>query len=432
MRIRIPRAAAVAGVVRKHLSGLSKVAAFGAFVVSSFTLLEKYSHLELTRERVEVKAILASRAPRSLADEANLYVPRPALEAALESYVRMSWSDMGSYLVVAGARGAGKTTLMRHVLSKLGGGVIVVPLKEMKGEKINLGQRVVQEALKGYAPQRQSLFGSSAASESDLQERLKWATEAYRRKHPEDKGWRPTIVFEVNESEDRDLLKNVCTLLKDLTHDEGLCHGVLVLSSSFAVAALPDDAGRRRFLRVGSFSREEASTRLDLVFAALPKEVASDAAVAETKARALALTTRPSLLGTLMESLRSATSEADFRARAEEWASAFEAEARRDVKGADADAFSTFQHDEAGKAGDYPLRRLMRELLDAGGPVELPTATYFFSATVFASKIRTSDDAKKTFTVDLVAKTVEFASGAHRKAAAEFMAGLPQSPAPWA
>jgi hypothetical protein len=361
------------------------VAAFVAFVGSVLALLQKYSNFEITRERTEVKAILVSRAPRSLADEANLYVPRPALEAALESYMRTPWSDAGSYLVIAGARGAGKTTLMLHVLSKLGGGVVVVPLsKETNAEEINLGQRVVQVVLKEYAPQRLSLVGSSVASKADLYQRLKWATAEYRCDHPEDQGWRPTVVFEVNESDDRDLLKMVCTLLKDLTHDKGLCHGVLVLSSSFAVAALPDDAGRRRFLRVGSFSREEASTRLDRVFAALPKEVASDAAVAEAKARALALTSRASLLGTLTESLCSATSEADFRARVETWASEFEAEARNDVEGADTNALNTFHRDEA----DYPLRRLLRELVDTGAPVKLPTGRYKFTIEEFASKIR--------------------------------------------
>jgi hypothetical protein len=36
------------------------------------------------------------------------------------------------------------------------------------------------------------------------------------------------------------------------------------------------------------------------------------------------------------------------------------------------------------------------------------------------------DVAKKAFTVDLVARTVDFASGAHREAAAEVLAGLPQ------
>jgi hypothetical protein len=69
----------------------------------------------------------------------------------------------------------------------------------------------------------------------------------------------------------------------------------------------------------------------------------------------------------------------------------------------------------------------MRELLDATAPVVLLTAKYAVLPAEFASKIRTSGDAKKTFTVDLVARTVDFASGAHRKVAAEFAAGLPRA-----
>jgi hypothetical protein len=410
------------------LGGVAKLSIVAGLVGSlacASTLLQKYFDFEIAPERMEVRAILASRAPRSLADEVDAYVPRPALESALESYLRMPRSPAGSYLVITGARGAGKSTLMRHVPSKLGGGVVVVPLD---GESIDLGKRVMQAALQGYTP-RLSLFGSSVEGQGDLQERLKRATEAYRRKHPKDKDWRPTIVFEVNEFDDRALLKRVCTCLKDLTHDLGLCHGVLVLSSPFAVAELPYDAGRRQFLRVGSFSHEEATTRLDLVFATFDKEVASDAAVAEAKACALALTTRASLLGTLTESLRSATSEADFRARTEEWAREFEAEAFLDVKGAAADALIIRKRDEADKECAYTTRRLMRELLDATAPVVLPTAKYAVLPAELASKIRTSGDAKKTFTVDLVARTVDFASIAHRKVAAELLAGLLVSPA---
>eukprot|EP00962_Isochrysis_galbana_P057697 scaffold30169_cov96-Isochrysis_galbana.AAC.1 len=61
----------------------------------------------------------------------------------------------------------------------------------------------------------------------------------------------------------------------------------------------------------------------------------------------------------------------------------------------------------------------MRELLDTGAPVTLPSATFNVPSDMFATKIRKSQKAKAAFTVDLVSETVDFASAAHRKAAAE-------------
>jgi hypothetical protein len=44
---------------------------------------------------------------------------------------------------------------------------------------------------------------------------------------------------------------------------------------------------------------------------------------------------------------------------------------------------------------------------------------------MFASTIRQSQEAKAVFNVDLVCKTVDFASGAHRMAAAELLPSPP-------
>ena len=78
-----------------------------------------------------------------------------------------------------------------------------------------------------------------------------------------------------------------------------------------------------------------------------------------------------------------------------------------------------------------PMRNLMRDLLDAGAPVELPTASYDVAAKPFAAKIRESDEARATFDVDLVARTVDFATGAHRSAAAEAEAARAKSAWKW-
>jgi hypothetical protein len=110
--------------------------------------------------------------------------------------------------------------------------------------------------------------------------------------------------------------------------------------------------------------------------------------------------------------LRGSTSEADLRGRAEAWASAFEAKARMDVTGT-----LTLEHITL-NGREFTVADLMRNLLDAGAPVELPTSMYFVPARLFAAKIRESDEANATFGVDLVARTVDFATGAHRSAAA--------------
>jgi hypothetical protein len=192
----------------------------------------------------------------------------------------------------------------------------------------------------------------------------------------------------------------VCAHAKQLAHDQGLCQAIIVLSSSFAVAGMPADSGRQKFLRVGSFSREEASAALDATLAPLPKELASDAAAAAVKARVLPLTTLATLIAELGAELRGSTSEADLRARVEAWASAFKATAREDVNSALKVVIRV--DDGIVKERAVPMRNLMRDLLDAGAPVELPTATYDVPAKLFAAKIRETDEGKTTFDGDLV------------------------------
>jgi hypothetical protein len=47
------------------------------------------------------------------------------------------------------------------------------------------------------------------------------------------------------KSGDSELIASVCAHAKQLAHDKGLCHAIIVLSSSSAIAALPDDPGGR-------------------------------------------------------------------------------------------------------------------------------------------------------------------------------------------
>jgi energy-coupling factor transporter ATP-binding protein EcfA2 len=420
------RVRAALGIAGEHPSATLALTASGfvlTLLVASNDRQKAYRESAVGRARTETDAILAARVPPPVADEVNCYVPRRELEAALAAYLQQPYSASGTYLVVYGARGAGKSTLVEHVLSKSGAGVVVV--KTGDAQSADLDTLVVDTALKQRRAAQPGAYVPPEALKGQLYERLAQVTQAYRAAHPDEPHWRPTVVFDVDKSGDSKLIASVCAHAKQLTHDKGLCHGILVLSSSFAVAEMPADPGRQEFVRVGSFTLEEASAVLDATLATLPKQVASDAAVVAVKERTLPLTTLAKFIGKLGADLRCSTSEADLRTRTETWASAFEAAARDDVQGA-----LTLDH-ASREPPLFRLAALMREILDAGGRVKLPIAKYNAEAATFASKIRVSAAAKATFSVDLVAKTVEFASGAHRAAAAEAEAVRARTPSRW-
>ena len=404
-------AGAALGLARAHPAISSLVTASGlglSFVVAYKADLKADRESDIGRARMETDAILAARVPPPKADEFNRYVPRRELEAALEAYLQQPYSKAGAYLVVYGPRGAGKSTLVEHVLSRSGAGIVVV--KTGDAQSTDLDTLVVGTALKQRRAAQPGTYVPAEALKGQLYERLEQATQAHRAAHPDEPHWRPTVVFDINKSGDSELIESACGHAKELANDKGLCHAIIVLSSSFAVAALPADPARQEFLRVGTFSHEEASEVLDTSFA-------SDAAVAAVKARVLPLTTLAKFVAGVAAELSGSASEADLRARVEAWASAFEAGARMDVKG----ALGVVARVDDGIVKDraVPMRNLMRDLLDAGAAVELPTANYIVTAESFAAKIRESNAGKATFDVDLVAKTVDFATGAHRAAAAE-------------
>jgi energy-coupling factor transporter ATP-binding protein EcfA2 len=417
-------ASVVISTARSFWGGMAAVAT----IVTGFAALtlqwrSTVETSESKRTRLEVEALLAARAPPSAADKLHVYVQRAELEDTLESFLREPITDAGSYMVVVGQRGAGKSTLVTHVLSKMGKGTLVVPIDEQSVTASDLKALVLREALTQDAPQTSSPYATSTPVEGNqLAKRLEAAAKARG-----EEGWRPTLVFEITQSGDGALIRSACALLKLLTHDQPLCHGLLVLSSSFAVAELPDDGGRQRFLRVGAFSRSEASAKLNANLKAyLPEGVATVAAVQTVNERILPLTTLPKYLGAFTGEMSGSTSEADFLARAEAWADKFQATARMDVEGAaEINVFNTFLGDQTGKSPLFTTRDLMRELLETGAPVKLPNTRFNVPSNMFATKIRQSQEAKAVFNVDLVSKTVDFASGAHRMAAAELLPSPP-------
>jgi hypothetical protein len=403
-----------------------RVAAGAAVVVAiAGIILELRSTVETSdseRTRVEVEAILAARAPPSQADKLEVYVKRADLEEELRSFVREPIDNAGSFVIVVGPRGAGKSTLVSHVLHGMGKGTLVVPI-DATVKASDLKNRVLDEALMRYGPQNESYYATSTPVDGKhLAERLEAAANARG-----EEGWRPTLVLEISQSGDGELIRSACVLLKHITHDRPLCHGILVLSSSFAVAELPNDRRRQRFLPVGAFSRDEASAYLDAKFTTnLSAKVANRAVVDAVKERFLQLTTLPKDVGDFTRVLLGSESEEDFSARAEAWMNKFEATARKDVKRTDTDALNIFIRNPAGTERCFIMRDLMRQLLNTGGPIELPEKAFDVPPEVFASAIRSSPAAKEVFHLDLVSLTVDFATGAHRKAAVELLS--PPSP----
>ena len=63
----------------------------------------------------------------------------------------------------------------------------------------------------------------------------------------------------------------------------------------------------------------------------------------------------------------------------------------------------------------------MAELLRTGRPVSINDTKYLEGAQLFAAKVRASENAKVALKVDLVNRTVDFGTAAHRSAAAEIL-----------
>jgi len=253
-----------------------------------------------------------------------------------------------------------------------------------------------------------------------LADRLKAAADA-RRENGGEKDWRPTLVLEIDQMVGHELIKDSCRLLKRLTHDQQLCHAVLVLSSSSAVASLTSDKTRQRFLRVGVFTRGEASAFLKASLKEmLPENVATSKAVDDVSERFLQLTTLPQDAIDFTDAMLGSKTEDELRARAEAFANELEEAARNEVEcAAKMNVFNTLLCDQTGKSPMFTTSDLMRELLHIGAPAKLPNPKCDVPPGIFAARIRESEHAKMAFEVDLISGTVDFASGTHQKVAAE-------------
>jgi hypothetical protein len=141
-----------------------------------------YRESDVGRARMETDAILAAHVPPPIADKLNCYVPRLELEAALEAYLQQPFSASGTYLVAYGARGAGKSTLVKHVLSKSGAGIVV--LKTGDAQVPDLDTLVVDTALKQHRAGQPGMYVPSEALKGQLYERLAQVTQGPLRGPP--------------------------------------------------------------------------------------------------------------------------------------------------------------------------------------------------------------------------------------------------------
>jgi putative protein kinase ArgK-like GTPase of G3E family len=133
---------------------------------------------------METDAILAARVPSPQADEVREYVPRLELKAVPEAYLKQPSSKAGAYLVVYGAPGAGKSTLVEHVLSRSGAGIVVV--KPGNAQSTDLDTLVVDTALMQRRVAQPGTYVPSEALKGQLYARLAQATQAHRAAHPDE------------------------------------------------------------------------------------------------------------------------------------------------------------------------------------------------------------------------------------------------------
>jgi hypothetical protein len=195
-----------------------------------------------------IDAIAASTCGLSEVKRSHI-VPRDEYAAQINNFLSRNVELSPGYMVVAGPRGCGKSTL---VLDALEGrkGVIVERFGSESDTRAMFSTllRSVQASYDGISTERdvQRLF-------LDVQ-----------RKHfADDPTWRPTIVAEIDRGMKDDVIVEVSKAMKRLGADLGAAHVILVLSDANAAFALPDDPARQEILWVEDLNEREAHALFD-------------------------------------------------------------------------------------------------------------------------------------------------------------------------
>jgi hypothetical protein len=183
--------------------------------------------------------------------DGSIYVHHPNLERELSRFIGNSGNE---YIVVNGPKGAGKSTLVDHVISGFPFGVIKIKMITSVGAFYSKFSRAVCGSINTlYAEDIEFLQG--ILEEATMLGRLKTNLT----------DWVPTIVVEVDKATPHVSVHQIAREMKLLCVDgKRVCRGIIVLSDALAASALPKDP-RVKMMWVDDFTVSQANKYLDLL-----------------------------------------------------------------------------------------------------------------------------------------------------------------------
>ena len=227
----------------------------GGFFVSSYELYirnqeTKKQEMKEEQESEEFKRRKGAKKllePRKIEEEGD-YVVRKDLEALLNEVVGTIYDR--KYIILVGEKGSGKTTLLNHVMNGKEGIVFV----KIDGETTftNLEHKLLESIgvhIEGWNQiKAQEVFGEICAS--------------VRRKDGKKVAWVPTVIFEVEGSTPKEIIKELYKTAKQLSSDNVQARCFIVLSDANDALSMTNDYGRQRYIWIPDFTEEEAGNYL--------------------------------------------------------------------------------------------------------------------------------------------------------------------------
>jgi hypothetical protein len=181
----------------------------------------------------------------------GVYVTRASSERDAKAYIE---GPPAAMLLLVGPKGAGKTTLVLHVLAGREG-TLAIKFTD------RCTQRTCTAPSLRLCPGRPALH-DRASDEQVLVGLLKRATAEYRKEMGDDK-WQPTIYVEVSRRVEVGNIKSVLAILKDLACGQKLCKVVVAMSDAKTAFVFNNDMGRNDVMWFGDLTRAEAEEYLD-------------------------------------------------------------------------------------------------------------------------------------------------------------------------